>query len=435
MLAAAPDDASRRAGPPLTASRLWTESARATTENGELLWGRCRGSATYTVAVAPGRAYVCSCPSRKSPCKHALALLLRWADGLVVPGEAPAWATTAQPATRREAGPGHEPDRDAAAARAAERRAKVEAGLDELDRWLHDQVRTGLSTWERNPWAQVEAVAARMVDAQAPGVAGMLRGLPGLLARSDSTAWPERLLDALAGLHLLVVAHRGIDRLPVDLAATVASRVGYPVAKATVLARPPVVDRWWALGAVDSVEGRLETRRVWLRGLATGGWAMLLSFAVPGAGLDDTVAVGDVLHAAVHPYAGAGEHRVLLGEQWPADEERPAPISDPTPIAESVAAAERRWAVQVAADPWASRMPVVLRAVPVPPARTGEPWHLGDADGGAVRLVRTPFEPWPLLAASAGEPVEVFGEWGPGGLSPLRLLDRTSDAPRLLAVA
>jgi len=438
VLAAAPDDASRRAALPLTASRVWSESGRG--PDG-LLWGRCRGSATYAVSADPGRSYACSCPSRKSPCKHALALLLRWADGALPPGEPPAWVAP-RVATREKSGTEdeREPDLDAAAARAAERRAKVDAGLDELDRWLHDQVRTGLAAWERQAWTHVEGVAARMVDAQAPGVAGMLRGLPGLLARD---AWPERLLDALAGLHLLVVAHRGLDRLPADLAATVRARVGYPVAKAGVLAQRPVVDHWWAVGSVDSVDGRLETRRVWLWGTTTRSWAMLLSFAVPGAGLDESVSVGQVLHAAVHRYPGAAEHRVLLGEQWPVDDEVlrqaqgprvPAQGAGPS---ETVAAAERRWAAQVGADPWASRMPVALRAVPLPPARPREPWHLADPDGSAVRLVATAADPWPLLAASGGQPVEVFGEWGPTGFAPVGLLvaDARASAPRLLAVA
>ena len=429
VLAAAPDDASRRAALPLTASRVWTESARG--PDG-LLWGRCRGSATYTVVAAPGESYACTCPSRKSPCKHALALLLRWVDGLVPPGEPPAWAAAPVRVSRTSTTEEREPDVDAAAARAAERRAKVSAGLDELDRWLHDQVRTGLSVWERRAWQHVEGVAARMVDAQAPGVAGMLRGLPGLLARD---AWPEHLLHGLAGLHLLVAAHRGLDRLPDDLAATVRARVGYPVAKAAVLARPPVVDHWWAVGSVDSLDGRLETRRVWLWGAGTRGWAMLLSFAVPGAGLDESVAVGQVLNAAVHRYPGAAEDRVLLGEQWPVGDTSPAWVAGP---AETVAAAGRRWAARVAADPWASRMPVVLQAVPVPPARPGDPWHLADPDGAAVRLVGVTSEPWPLLAASGGLPVDVFGEWGPTGFSPVRLLEPAADGgsvPRLLAVA
>jgi SWIM zinc finger len=47
------------------------------------VWGLCAGSGKrpyQTVVDLTGPAYKCSCPSRKFPCKHALALLLNWAD-------------------------------------------------------------------------------------------------------------------------------------------------------------------------------------------------------------------------------------------------------------------------------------------------------------------------------------------------------------------
>lgn len=432
VLALAADDASRRSAMPLLSGSAWT-GAGCRDSSGEgpaLLWGHCRGSSTYEVVAVPGQRYACSCPSRKSPCKHALALMLRWSGDELPQAEPPPYAgrldTAPEPVPKA---PAAAPDAEAAAQRAAARAERVAAGLEELDRWLGDQVRTGLAGLERAGWAHVEAIAARMVDAQAPGVAGMLRGILPLLAEDG---WPERVLDALAGLHLLVVAHRGLDRLPADLAATVRARVGYPISKASVLAGPGEVDRWWALGSVDVLEGRLESRRVWLWGTATQRWALLLSFAVPGAGLDDTVAVGQVLDATLHFYPGAGEYRALVGES----------SDDPTAAAghaaqpETLPQARARWAAQVAADPWASRMPVVLRAAPVPPTRPREPWRLRDADGMSVPLVGLGIDPWPLLALGEGRPVDVFGEWGRGGLRPLRMLDDADDTgPRLLAVA
>ena len=60
--------------------------------------------------VEPGQSYACSCPSRKSPCKHALALLLRWVDGLVPPGEPPAWAAAPVRAGRTSTTEEREPD-------------------------------------------------------------------------------------------------------------------------------------------------------------------------------------------------------------------------------------------------------------------------------------------------------------------------------------
>src|SRR5829696_1556491 len=146
---------------------------------------------------------------------------------------------------------------------AAARAERVAVGLDELDQWLRDQIRTGIADLGRGGYRPLDRMAARMVDAQAPGVAGMLRSLAGELA---GASWPTRLLEQLGALHLRIAAHRRIDELPPDLAATVRSRVGYPVRKADVMAGPAVPDHWFAVGQVDSLDYRLVTRRIWLYG-------------------------------------------------------------------------------------------------------------------------------------------------------------------------
>src|SRR5690606_9131506 len=103
-------------------------------------------------------------------------------------------------------------------ATAQQRRVRVSAGLAELDIWLADQVRTGLAQSDRS-FGAFETMAARMVDAQAPGVAAILRQVPAaVITRSD---WPQVVLDRYARLHLLVTAHRRLDELPAPLAASV----------------------------------------------------------------------------------------------------------------------------------------------------------------------------------------------------------------------
>lgn len=75
VLAVAPDEASVKAARKLAGQSGWSDLGAGS----GLLWGRCKGSGKnpYQVTIdlsAP--AYTCSCPSRKFPCKHALALLL-----------------------------------------------------------------------------------------------------------------------------------------------------------------------------------------------------------------------------------------------------------------------------------------------------------------------------------------------------------------------
>ncbi|WP_301130614.1 SWIM zinc finger family protein, partial [Streptomyces cacaoi] len=96
--ALAPDAASRKAGSKLSTARPWS----ATGTDGSAVWGLCKGSGSrpYQTVVdldgGQGPGYKCSCPSRKFPCKHALGLLLLWAqEPQAVPDtaeEPPEWA-------------------------------------------------------------------------------------------------------------------------------------------------------------------------------------------------------------------------------------------------------------------------------------------------------------------------------------------------------
>jgi hypothetical protein len=297
--------------------------------------------------------------------------------------------------------------------RLAVRAERVSAGLEELDQWLRDQIRGGIAGLGQGGYAALERVAARMVDAQAPGVASMLRSLPGEQVGED---WPAQLLEQLGALHLLIQAHRGLDRLPADLAATVRTRVGYPVRKAEVLAGPGLLDHWYAVGSVDTIELRLETRRVWLFGATSRRWAVVLSFAPIGGFLDDSLTAGQRLQARLHFYAGSGQYRALVGERFDVVD------SLVLPSPETYEEVSDRFATLLADDPWASRMPAVVRAAPVPPGRTRGRWHLREETGRCVGLVDLEADPWPLLACSLGEPITLFGEWGPRGFSPLSLL-------------
>ena len=144
--------------------------------------------------------------------------------------------------SRRPPRSGAVKDEAAAARRAQQRAQRVANGLAELRSWLRDQVLVGLSATPRRGRADGTRsrgqIAARMVDAQAPGVAAVLRGLSEVPASGEG--WPGRLLAEYALLHLLARAHQRLGDLPPDLAATVRSRVGYPTSRQDVLARPPV---------------------------------------------------------------------------------------------------------------------------------------------------------------------------------------------------
>src|SRR5262245_41865083 len=88
----APDQASLAA-----ARKLLKPSSWPTLAEGEgLVWGECQGSGAtpYRVVVTEADVgYKCTCPSRKFPCKHALALMWMRAEksAAFAPATVPDW--------------------------------------------------------------------------------------------------------------------------------------------------------------------------------------------------------------------------------------------------------------------------------------------------------------------------------------------------------
>ncbi|MEV4055332.1 SWIM zinc finger family protein [Amycolatopsis sp. NPDC049688] len=409
----APDPASEKAGRALATPAKWTGAGASE----DAVWGFCQGSGKkpYQTCVELAEpAFRCSCPSRKFPCKHALGLLLLWSAGRVDTAEAPDWvhawlAERADRARRAEkraeaAGP---KDEEAAARRASERAARVEGGVAELKVWLTDRIGAGFAGFERNGGEELRTVAARMVDAQAGGLAGGLRRAAGIVGRRD---WPEALLAELSLLYLLADSATRLESLPPALAETVRTRLGFSVETARVLEEGErVKDDWLITGAADEENDRLLTRRTWLRGLGTGRDALVLSFAPPGRPLDTSLPPGHRLTAELAYYPGAAPLRALVAE-------RGIPLAAPAAEGGSIAEALAAYARAMAADPWLERWPVLLSNVT--PAEHGGGWCLSEKDGTALPLVPYAF-PWSLLALSAGNPLTVAGEWSPAGLRPL----------------
>ncbi|MGW5936885.1 SWIM zinc finger family protein [Streptomyces celluloflavus] len=436
VLALAPDAASRKAGGKLAAPGPWSETG---TGDGAL-WGECKGSGSKpyrTVVDLNGPAFRCSCPSRKFPCKHALGLLLLWAgdDRAVADGGPPQWAGEWLAGRRERAGrsadapsggaPSRAPADPAAAQRRSERRMqRIGAGAVELEQRLEDLLHSGLATADRDGYGSWDETAARMVDAQAPGLASYVRELGSVAAAGAD--WPARLLEECALLHLLDQGFLGIARLPAPLAATVRSRVGLTTEAAELLTGPeaaPVRDRWLVLAQQDREDGRLTTRRIFLRGERTGRMALHLSFGGANRPLDLALPPGLVLDADLAYYPGARPLRAALGE-------RHAPAAPgPVPSGCGIDAALAAYGDALRDDPWLESWPVVLAEVTAVPGRTGQGWQLADADGESA----LPLDPrclgraglWQLAAISGGAPVTVFGECGHRGFLPLTVWDPT----------
>jgi hypothetical protein len=218
--ALAPDQSSLASARKLLKASSWPTLA----EGEGLVWGECQGSGAtpYRVAVNEADAgYKCTCPSRKFPCKHALALMWMRADGSAAfaPASVSDWVKDwhsrrrvtstaasktegeAQPKTRpsirltgmTEGGVDADPKSEQRAAAAGERNrlereAAVLAGLEDLDTWLSDQIQHGMANFVAQTAQVCRTIAQRLVDAKASGLAGRLDALSARLFTLPASA-------------------------------------------------------------------------------------------------------------------------------------------------------------------------------------------------------------------------------------------------------
>jgi len=423
VVALAPDPAAARAGRDQADVRRWSALGRAEAA----AWGECRGSAAQpyrTCLDTAEPAFGCSCPSRKLPCKHALGLFLILAGqpGTIAEAAPPHWvaewlAKRAERA-RKSAGPAAPapaPADPAAAAeeqarRARRRQGRVAAGVEELALWLADLVRNGLADLPGRPrqfWSQP---AARMVDAQAPGLArlvGELAEVP-----HSGPAWPDRLLTRVGRLHLALEGYRRIETLPAPLRAELATVVGFTESREAVSARGErVAGRWLVLGRSIRQEERLRAQRTWLLEAATGRPAMVLDHAAQQQPLDPSLVPGTAMDAELAFYPAALPLRAVVVERGEA-----LALADRFPAEPTAAAALRGYAAALAANPWLELAPLAVRGVL--PCREDAAWSLADAEGARLPLANETGG-LVLLAVSGGRPIDVFGEWDGLALTPL----------------
>lgn len=435
----APDTAAIKAAQGVAKPGKWRTLGR----DKNLIWGECQGSGAtpYQVRVdLTDATNKCTCPSHKLPCKHALALLLLLAGGAAFPGSTPPdfvaqWqaARVKRLASRaRPPAPDRPADPEARARRIAKRESRIEAGLELLQTWLSDLIGQGLASAREQPASFWSHMAARLVDAQAPGLARRVR-LLGECAVS-SPDWQEQMLVGLGRLQLLADAYRRLEHLPEALAAEVRTQIGWTQPQEALLARDGLRASWQVVGQRMEQDEQMRVQHTWL--CAGERCALLLGFARNGGPLPPSFPIGACLDAEVVYFDGAPPLRALIKSVGASTEQARA-----LPAPADVAQVQARFCEVLATSPFAERWPVVLG--PVIPWLRNDTCQLIDAAGRAMPTPRSFKHGWPLFALTQGEPCVLFGEWDGQSFEPLTVehhqqlyaLAHLSSAPVLSKVA
>ncbi len=410
--ALAPDPASLKAARSLANPRPWTQLGC----DDRAIWGACQGSAAdpYLTQIDwQGPAFKCSCPSRKFPCKHGLALLLLLAEqpARFAANERPDWvvkwlSSRSERAESKAARGSAIVDLEARTRRVEQRVSRVSQGLDELELWLQDLVQQGLVSAPGRPFEFWDRPAARLVDAQAPGAARRVREMAGIAVSGEG--WQGRMVDAIAQLTLLVQAWRRLESLPLVTQADVRAAVGLPISRDEVPASEPVHDLWLVAGQRTYQEERIRVQRSWLTGCVSGRKALILEFSAGMAGFQHSLIAGTVVDAEVCFFPGAAPLRALIKEVHGS-----ANPPERTPGTNSISEAFSDFGARAAANPWIEDHPALLRSVM--PIASGGRWLIADEAGAAMPSIPD----YPLLAISGCRPVDLFGEWDGHRLLPL----------------
>jgi hypothetical protein len=270
-------------------------------------------------------------------------------------------------------------------------------------------VRTGLAAARNQPYSWWDGVAARLVDAQLPGLAEQVRAMGSEVhGRPD---WADHLLFHAGRWWALTKAWGKRDELTSDEFADLRVALGWAMASADVEGTEALPGPWLVLGAHRSDDGRLQQQRTWIRG-PDGTVVVVLDFAGQGEALATPQLAGAELDVTVARYPGSAPQRAMFTSPL-----SPQGLAHSLGEGCSIAQALELESAAVALSPWRERHPILFSGVSVSPGDHG--W-LRDVSGAALPLVDAPLAS--LLALTGGHAVDVFAELEDGRVRPLSIV-------------
>lgn len=418
IFALAPDEASKKAGREQASPGKWVSRGI----NEQALWGECQGSGSkpyQTQVDLSNIAFKCSCPSRKFPCKHGIGLMLLHARqpelfrDTAMPAWVSEWIGKRGEKAEQKAVQAEKPvDEGAQNKRQQARAQKVSDGIDELLSWIKDIVRNGILTVPEKNAAFWDHMARRMVDAQAGGLAAMVRTLAATNFWQEG--WQSVFMDRLLQLYTVAQGYQHIDDINEHLQQDIRAAIGFTLNQDELKQQPGVTDTWLVLGKEATEEQQITVERNWLYGLKTGRAALILQFIPKGQFGLISLSPGVYIEGELVFFPSALPYRALIKTHRaiPNASLSAQPLQgwDDTAREETFANSKL---------PFHNDMPAVIAGLK--PVQYQKQWYLQDSTGHLSRLSASFNGLWPLMAISGGEALTMAvigreGEYKPLGV-------------------
>jgi hypothetical protein len=403
VLALAPDESSKKSGKELSSPAKWVSKG----VNELALWGECQGSGSkpyQTQVDVINIAFKCSCPSRKFPCKHGIGLLLLYARSKSdftnnnMPAWVSDWVSKRSERQEKQAEQKEKPvDEAAQAKRRQAREQKVGDGIEELLQWIKDIIRNGIISIPEKGSAWFEGMARRMVDAQAPGLAGMIKNLGEINYYRDG--WQSECIDQLLRLYLVITGFKNSEALPALLQQDIRSWIGFTQNQDELKEQAGITDTWLVLGKQVTEEDSITVEKNWLYGITSNQYALVLQFIVRGQGGQLTLTPGLYVQAELVFYPSVIPLRAIVKKQISTEKvQQYKGFTNWQQVVEAETAFS-------SALPFRSERPFIIEQVR--PVFYSQQWWLQDADN-AMMVIKSGFKSiWKLLSLSGGDALNI----------------------------
>lgn len=403
ILALAPDEASKKAGRDLANPNKWVSKGI----NEAAIWGECQGSGSkpYQTQIDLSTiSFKCSCPSRKFPCKHGLGLLLfnekhntSFTDS-TPPQWVADWLGKRTEKAEKKAEQKEKPvDEVAQAKRQKAREQLVDDGINDLLLWMKDLVRNGIITIPENGTAVFDNLAKRMIDAKAPGLATMIKGLANINYYKEG--WQSLFMNQLTRIYLVIAGFKNKERLNPVLIEDVRSSIGFTQNHEELKEQEGIADNWFVLGKQVQEEDAITTERNWLYGTKTKQYALVLQFSVRGQGITFSLTPGICIEAELVFFPSVSPLRAIIKKQINAEIN---PTIEGFTSWEEIAMAETSITTKL---PFSGLRPFIIQQTTL--VNYNNQWWLKDSNSNLVMLNEGFVNIYKLLSLSGGKPLNM----------------------------
>ena len=425
----APDQASIKAAKKLLSPTKWP--VRQCSSEINSIWGECQGSGSkpyYTVADVVDHGYKCTCPSRKFPCKHVLALMWQYAlnPDDFTPSDSPDWvndwmgrrrkntknqaldASTSGPKKnihqaedepKKALTPEEVAKQEAAKAKRAEKvrlatQASIRNGINDYLQWVDDLFRTGIDGFLKDIHGNCRKIAARMVDAKAAGIASRMDELPSAILSMPPQQQAVYVIQEIGKLVLLGEAWLSHPEDP-----DIQRAMGQTETREQVLNNPENVRRthqWLVVGSESTTrKDGLIAQATWLLSQEGCHIALLLDYFPAAVGnRNPGLAAGSMIEGEVVYYPSKEPLRAVLGhyqtledtsiETWSVEE------SDPNKV----------YPEHLIQFPWSTQVPFFVGSSRIATTSEGSSQYWLHMDSGILPIKLNNANIPPLLFAS-----------------------------------